>query len=425
MEIQKHDLVVVGGGLTGTAAAIAAARRGLRVLLAEQSGSLGGMPCTGLINPFMPYGTKMKTPAHPEGEWQPLCRGIFGEILERLRAIGPEAIQHSTFNEEFIKLVLDEMTEEAGVDVLFHVTLCGAEVTNGVLRAVSVASKAGVLRLAADYFIDCTGDADLAVMCGCPYHLGRPGDSLCQPMTLCFRLGNIDTDAFWAHMPEIQQVYRQWKAEGKMDNPREDVLCFRTLLHGVVHFNTTRIVKLNPVNPVEVSRAERIARRQMLDMLHMLRENFDFCKNAQLLMSASTIGARESRMIDGEHLLTVEELKACTKFPDAIAAGNYDIDIHNPEGSGTSHYFFPEGTWYTIPYRSLLPKGTARLLVAGRCISSTHEAQASYRVMPIVTCLGEAAGAAAAVAHRAGAELRDVNIADLQRTLTDAGAFIG
>ena len=142
-------------------------------------------------------------------------------------------------------------------------------------------------------------------------------------------------------------------------------------------------------------------------------------------MSASTIGARESRMIDGEHLLTVEELKACTKFPDAIAAGNYDIDIHNPEGSGTSHYFFPEGTWYTIPYRSLLPKGTARLLVAGRCISSTHEAQASYRVMPLVTCLGEAAGAAAAVAHRAGAELRDVNIADLQRTLTDAGAFIG
>ena len=108
--------------------------------------------------------------------------------------------------------------------------------------------------------------------------------------------------------------------------------------------------------------------------------------------SAGEIGARESRMIDGEYLLTEEDLRDCVKFDDAIAAGNYDIDIHNPEGTGTSHYYFPAGTWYTIPYRSLLPKNADNLLVAGRCISSTHEAQASYRVMPIVTTLGQAAG---------------------------------
>ena len=130
-------------------------------------------------------------------------------------------------------------------------------------------------------------------------------------------------------------------------------------------------------------------------------------------------------MIDGEYLLTEMDLKNCTKFEDAIAAGNYDIDIHNPEGTGTSHYYFPDGQWYTIPFRSLEPKNADNLLVAGRCISSTHEAQASYRVMPIVTTLGEAAGVGVAVAAQAGVGVKEADIKEIQRRLTEAGAFIG
>lgn len=426
--MKKFDLIVVGGGLTGTAAAIAAARSGLSIMLVEQSGALGGAACTCLVNPFMPYATKLPTPEHPEGEDVALSQGIFAEITAKLAerdAVLGSVTHRSTFHEEHLKLVLDELTDEAGVDVLFHATLCSVDKEGETLKAVKVVTKAGILTLEADAFIDCTGDADLAVMSGCPYHLGRPGDNLCQPMTLCFRLSNIDTEAFFTHRAEINAVYAKWQAEGKTDNPRENVLTFRTLNKGVVHFNTTRIVKLDPTDPFDVSRAEKMARRQMLDILKMLRESFDFCKDAELLMSASQIGVRESRMIDGEHLLTEQELKDCTRFPDAIAAGNYDIDIHNPEGSGTSHYYFPDGEYYTIPFRSLCPKNADNLLVAGRCISSTHEAQASYRVMPIVTCLGEAAGTATAVALKAGAPLHQPDIAEVQRVLKENGAFIG
>lgn len=191
----------------------------------------------------------------------------------------------------------------------------------------------------------------------------------------------------------------------------------------ILHLNSTRIVKRNPTDPFDLTKAEMQAREQMFELFHFLKENAPGCERAELLASAPQIGVRESRMIDGEYLLSQEDLIACTKFPDAIAAGNYDIDIHNPEGSGTSHYYFPDGAYYTIPFRSLLPKKAENLLVAGRCISSTHEAQASYRVMPIVCCIGEGAGTAAAAAVKAGVSLRQLDIENVQRILRKNGAF--
>jgi len=130
-------------------------------------------------------------------------------------------------------------------------------------------------------------------------------------------------------------------------------------------------------------------------------------------------------MIVGDYVLTEADCRAFTKFEDSVAACNYDIDIHNPEGSGTSHYYFPEGEYYTIPYRSLIPTGFTNMLVAGRCISSDHGAQASYRIMPTVCCIGEAAGAAIGLAVKNGCPVREVNVAELQKTLKENGAFIG
>ena len=134
---------------------------------------------------------------------------------------------------------------------------------------------------------------------------------------------------------------------------------------------------------------------------------------------------RESRKIEGEYILTGNDLVSFVKFEDSIAAGNYDIDIHNPEGSGTSHYYFKDGEYYTIPHRCLVPKNSVNLLVAGRCVSATHEAQASIRIMPIVCCLGEAAGTAAAVAHKSGTGVKDANVSEIQTVLRANGAFIG
>ena len=422
--MKQYDIIVVGGGFAGTAAALAAARNGCKVLIIEQSGALGGAANNCLVNPFMPTTTKIHK-ENGETEIFELSRGIFAEICGRLKEMN--AMRGGTFHEEYLKLILDDMLEEAGVDVLFHATLCEVNVENEKLESVTVITKSGKITFEAKQFIDCTGDADLAVMSGCPYHLGRPSDNLCQPMTLCFRIANVDEDEFFT--PECnaqrQAIYKRWQEEGKTSNPRENILLFRTMVKGVVHFNTTRVVKRNPVDPFDVSWAEREARRQMYDIYRMLKEELPSFRNAQIISSAAWIGARESRMIDGEHLLNEEELKNCTVFPDAIAAGNYDIDIHNPEGSGTSHYYFPDGEYYTIPYRSLIPKGINNLLVAGRCISSTHEAQASYRIMPIVCCLGEAAGAGMAVAVKNNCTPKEADIKEIQKILLDNGAFLG
>lgn len=420
------DLLVVGGGQAGCAAALAGAREGLSVLLVESSGSLGGSATVCLVNPYMPYSTTL-TDADGNERKVDLSDGIFREIHEELNrdeiygygGNGPD------FHEETMKVLYDRKMKEAGVTVLFHATLSDAETEGAQLKSVSFATVGGKLRFTADSYVDATGDATLAAIAGCSFRLGRPADSLCQPMTLCFRLGNVDMESYRAHRAEINPLYKKMQAAGEIKNPREDVLIFGTRIPGVLHFNTTRIVKLNPTDPFDVSRAEAEAREQVVEMFHFLRNNFEAFAHADLLMTAASIGVRESRMIDARHILTAEELLACTKFEDAIAAGNYDIDIHSPDGSGTSHCYFKKGTYYTIPYRSLLPRELDNLAVAGRSIGATHEAQASVRIMPICTCMGEAAGIAAAVAHADGTTLAAADVAKIRTRLQEKGAFIG
>ena len=422
--MEKFDIIVAGGGFAGAAAAIAAARCGQKVLLFDKSNCLGGAAVNCLVNPFMPYSTKV------DSEFKSLSAGIFEEILNRLtsmRNLTGEMIysdRKRIFSEEHLKLVLNEMALEAGVTLLFHAYLCDVIISDGKIQHLTVATKSGNIDLTADYYIDATGDADLAVRSGCSYHLGREADHLCQPMTLCFRVSNVDLEKFEQERSQIQTLYKEFKASGKIKNPREDVLIFHTIQKNVLHFNSTRVVKLNPVDPFDVTRAEVEAREQVLELYLFLKENFESMKNAELLSTAAEIGVRESRMIDGLHLLTGKELIDCSKFEDSIACGNYDIDIHNPEGSGTSHYYFPAGQYYEIPYRSLLPKEISNLLVAGRCISVDHEAQASIRIMPIVCCLGEAAGVAAAVAAKSNVVPANADIAEIQRILTENGAVI-
>ena len=173
-----------------------------------------------------------------------------------------------------------------------------------------------------------------------------------------------------------------------------------------------------------MTKAEIEAREQVFELLYFLKENIEGFENARVLSTALQIGIRESRKIEGEYTLTEADLKSLARFPDAIAAANYDIDIHNPEGTGTTHYYFGKGQWYEIPYRCLIPKHMDNLLVAGRCISSTHEAQASYRIMPFCAELGQAAGTAAAVAVKDKTSVRNVDVQQVQSILRDAGFVI-
>ncbi len=416
-----YDLIVVGGGFAGACAAIAAAREGSNVLLVEKENCLGGAACANLVFPFMSYKTK-----NPQtGEEIVLSQGIFGEIVRNMKALNPK-FNDFHYTEEYLKLVLNRMATEAGVHLLFHATLGEVRHEDGRVRSITVFSVSGETELSADCFIDATGNGDLAVRAGCGFTLGRPGDHLCQPMTLCFRVANVDKKMFFREeLPGLQKLYKQYRAEGKIKNPREDILVFDLPVEGVLHFNSTRIVKHDPTDLFSVTEAEIEVREQVFELFDFLRENAKSFEKAELLSTAADIGKRESRMIHGDYELTEEDLVACTKFDDAVCCGNYDIDIHNPEGSGTSHYYFAPGTYYTIPYRALVAKDAENLLVAGRCISSTHEAQASYRIMPIVATIGEAAGVAAALAKPFGGEVRKISVKKLQDVLRENGAFLG
>jgi len=416
--MKKYDLIVAGGGFAGTAAAISAARMGASVLIVEKSNCLGGAAVNCLVNPFMNYFTKK------ENRIFSLNRGIFEEIHTELEK--RNAVKYESFSEEELKLILNRMVLKEKIDVLFHSFIFEVNMENQNIKSVEIVNKSGKTEIEARYFIDATGDADVAYLAGCPCTLGRQQDNLCQPMTLCFRVGNVDVKKFRSTFSKVNKLYKQYKCEGKINNPREDILVFNwESTNNVLHFNTTRIVKRNPVDAWDVTLAELEVREQVFEIYDFLKKHADGFEESFLMMTASEIGVRESRMIQGEYILTGDDIRNCTVFEDSVVAGNYDIDIHNPEGSGTSHYYFPEGAYYTIPYRSLIPKGTDNLLVAGRCISSDHEAQASYRIMPIVCCIGEAAGTAIGIAVKDNVKVRDVNVTALRETLKKNNAFIG
>lgn len=415
--MKKYDLAVVGGGFAGVAAALAAARGGAKVLIVEKSNCLGGAATNCLVNPFMKYWTVM------DGTRMDLSTGIFKEIHARLE--GCNAMLKESFLEEELKYILNEMVIEANVDLLFHAYLFRVEKCGEDISSIMVATKNGELRIEADYFIDATGDAQLAYLANCPTVLGREPDHLCQPMTLCFRLGNVDVEKFFASRERLKIAHAQSLAAGELINPRENILVFKTPINNVLHFNTTRVVKRDPTSPEAVTEAEVLARRQIYEIYDFMKKHADGLENSFLMMTASEIGVRESRMIVGDYVLTEKDCKACVKFDDAIAACNYDIDIHNPEGTGTSHYYFPAGAYYTIPYRSLIPQGVDNLLVAGRCISSDHGAQASYRIMPVVCCIGEAAGSAIGLAIKHNIKVRKVDVKELQSVLRKNHAYIG
>ena len=291
------------------------------------------------------------------------------------------------------------------------------------IESVKIATKSGILECAADFFIDASGDGELMFMSGCDYQLGRESDGLSQPMTTCFRLADVDVPLFMKQREELQVKYAEYREAQKITNPRENILFFIGLGDGMVHFNTTRVVKHNPVDPFEISRAEITARKQIHEMVDFLKENSEAFKNCTLVAVANHIGVRESRKLKGVYILTAEDIETFYDFEDSIALGNYGIDIHNPSGTGTTQFHLKDGEFYKIPYRSLLPKEYDNMLVAGRCMGVDQKMQASIRVMPGCFIAGQAAGVAAALACEKG-ETRSVKHSELSEKLKKLGAYL-
>jgi hypothetical protein len=336
------------------------------------------------------------------------------------------------FDPEILKLVATDLLDEAGVSFLFHALATGVLGAPRV-EAVVFETKSGPIVIRARVTVDCTGDGDVAALAGAPFEVGRDSDGRVQPMTLMFRMVEFQRAAFaayneahpsqWRGVHGLWDLIRQAAAAGELDLPREDILFFGTPHEREVSVNSTRVTGALGTSVWDLTRAEWTARRQMRQIVAFLRRYVPGFEQAYVAQSGVTIGVRESRRILGEYQLTAEDVLQARKWPDVIARGTYPIDIHSPTGKGTLLARLPAGESYDIPLRCLVPLRAEGLLVAGRCISGTHEAHSSYRVMPVAMATGQAAGVCAGLAARSGRTPREVH-EELIRQGADLGASI-
>ena len=258
---RRAEVMVAGGGPAGLAAAVAAARGGADTLLVERYGFLGGMATAGLVNPFM---------ANRAGGKE-LVAGIYAEVVARLKqAGGYGGREPQGFDAEILKFVADDLCREAGVRLLLHAWVGQPTVRGARITRVAVESKSGTEQVAARIYVDATGDADLAARAGAPSEKGRDADGLTQPMTLNIQVGGVEMGA----MPERAEISRLWeraRERGDVTNPRDNVLYFFTPADGVVHFNTTRVVRRDATDADDLTAAEIEGRRQARELLDFLR----------------------------------------------------------------------------------------------------------------------------------------------------------
>ncbi|HEY5900252.1 MAG TPA: FAD-dependent oxidoreductase [Burkholderiales bacterium] len=441
------DVLVVGGGPAGLGAALGAAQAGARVVLAERYGFLGGNATAALVMPLMSFHTATPTKEKKgattllptdHGPGEAVIAGALKSLLERLVAAGG-AIEPSLatgyvvpFDPEWFKIIALELLDEAGVQFLFHSFASGVLGDKRVEGAV-LETKSGPLAIRARVTVDCTGDGDLAVQAGAPFEIGR-ADGLVQPMTLMFRVVEFQRQAFEAY---VTQHPKQWRGvhglwdlvreateAGELRLPREDILFFATPHEEEVSVNSTRVTRVLGTNVWDLSYAEWASRRQMRQIAEFLKRYVPGFEKSYVAQSGVQVGVRETRRIIGEYQLTADDVLSARKFDDAIARGAYPVDIHNPTGAGTVLKRLPPGEAYDIPLRCLMPRSTEGLLVAGRCISGTHEAHSSFRVMPIVMATGQAAGACAALAARRGTTPGNIPVRDVQLELVRQGASL-
>lgn len=384
------DVLVVGGGPAGVMASLAAARSGARTLCIERHGMLGGVWTAGLLNPLFD--------ANGKG-W------LVRDLIDRLTKAGAWHAWNwtHTFDTETMKLVLEEMMEQSGAEWWYHAMVVDAIVEDGRVRGAIVESKSGRQAILAKVVIDCSGDGDMAARAEAGFDLGREGDGLCQPLTLMFEVDGIgnfppqqSSEALYDRMVEAMAPGEKFQLPfGRAKNvpwiihlPRE----------GLAAIQATHVYGVSALDARALTRATVEARRQAHALAGILRKTPHLDK-LRITQTAPAIGIREGRRVQGHYQLTGEDIKNGRRFRDAVTFGTFPVDVHevNPKDKVRSSRIVSTMP-YEIPFGCLRPRGVEGLLVAGRCISGTHEAHASYRVTGTCMGMGQAAGLAAAMA---------------------------
>lgn len=415
MKTDPFDVVVAGGGLAGTFAAVAAARRGARVALFEPQGFLGGVATAAMVTVFMGYHVHAE-----DGQLAPLVRGLFEEMNDRMR-VEEGTRDGFRFDDLVLRGVLDDLATEAGVELFFHSLVTGVRVEEDRIVGMQYASKSGLREAQAAVYVDSTGDADLASYAGVPFDIGRAGDGRSQPMTATFQMAGIDPDRL-PPSARRNELFREARERGEIESDIKGVGMFPTPRPDVYLFNTSHIYDLSGTDVRDLSRAEVIGRRQIRAITRDLRRHIPGFEKAWLVKTGTKVGVRETRHLQGEYTLAADDVMAARAFPDGIARCSYEIDIHDPDKGATKNIVLKRGTFYEVPYRCLLPRrGPRNVLVACRAISATHEAHASLRIMATTSAMGEAAGVAAQWSLKHGGDVHSVNGETLKEHLLESG----
>lgn len=410
----KTDVLVLGAGPSGFAAAYTAAKNGAKVILAEQSGDVGGISTSGLMS-----------------HWTGSCGSpLYLEILKRSAEKNEgdrKGVITPTIDPEKLKTLYLEMLLEVGVSLMLYTFAEDAVCDGDKVLGASVINKSGRTKIFARVTVDATGDGDIAARAGAEYILGREEDGKMQPATLMFKVGGVDCERA-AFLHSFESRYQTEK--GELQNlagqhipyPAGHILTYQTTLPGVVTCNMTNVIDIDGTNAADLTRATVTCRNQLEDIIKYLREFVPGFENCFIISSASLIGIRETRHFKGKYTITKEDILEAKVFDDFVVKDAYfNFDVHNITGSGLDktgvQHGFTQKKGYTIPYRCLLPETKENLLLSGRNISGTHMAHSNFRAMPICVGIGEAAGAAAAISSLRNCKPSEVNPKEIQKII--------
>lgn len=430
----SFDVVVVGAGSAGSTAAIAAARTGASVLLIEKLPFLGGVS-TAVLDTFYGFYT-------PGSRSRKVVGGIADEVVDELRKLGTVIERPNTYGAgtgvtylaEHLKVAWERLVREAGARVLLHATVQDAAVRDGRITELVVATKSGLQRVSARVVVDASGDADVTHFAGFGYELA--GElAPAQTLTTTFRMTNVDVPRRrQLSKDDLHRLMQEAAESGDYDLPRregsdhitpiDDMIA--TIMTRVEHVTRTADGRvINATDPDVLTRAEMEGRSQVLEYVRFLRDRVPGYEQAELVAMGTQIGLRETRRVYGDYRITREEVLAAAQFDDQIGLCGAPIEDHHGGGeSGTTWEYLPDGQAVGIPLRTLIVRDGVNALVAGRCFSATHDAQASIRSMAQCMAMGQAAGTAAALAAEGDGSVRSVAPGRTRERLRADGAVL-
>ncbi|HYX91063.1 MAG TPA: FAD-dependent oxidoreductase [Myxococcaceae bacterium] len=427
----EFDVVVVGGGPAGIVAATAAARAGRSTILIERHGFLGGAGTAAGLSTFCGLH------ANVGGEHRQVVQGLCQDIIERLKRMNAlnaphlsvqNRIQAQAYDISAYKIAADEMLLAAGAKLLFHAFAVAAAMKNQrEIDAVIVETKSGRKAVIGRIFIDCSGDGDLAAWAGVPYEVGDGQGNMLYPSTM-FRINGVDPERAgraWELIPrlmeEAEERGRRFPRKKPIVRPQRNPIEWRANLTQIKNPDGSAV---NGIDAAQLSYGEVEGRRQCWDVFQFIREMTPGFEKAYIVEIAPQIGIRETRRIQGEYMLSGEEILDCVDFPDSIGVNGWPIEAHV---AGDVKFVFArkERGFNQLPYRMIVPLEVDNLFVAGRCASMSHEGQSSARVSGSCFVMGQAAGTAADLALKAGLPPRNLEVKALQRRLEQDGAYLG